>query len=70
VKKGSGVRDTAKWHNGIIPEAVRKIKERAESLVSHSYTLIETTVLLIGEARQLIAQTRAKKLNFRAATRL
>jgi hypothetical protein len=61
VKKISGVRDTAKWHNGMTPKAVRKITERAESLVSQSHNLIETTTLLIGEARQLIVQTKAKK---------
>jgi hypothetical protein len=51
-------------------EAACKTQEHAKLLVFQSHTLIETTRSLITEARQLIAQTRAKKLNFRAATRL
>jgi len=63
MKKSSGVRDTEKRHKGMSPDAVRKITDRAESLVSDSRLLIETTRSLINEARQLIAQTRAKKLS-------
>jgi hypothetical protein len=60
----------AAWHNAMTIEAACKAQERAKLLVFQSRTLIETTSSLISEGRQLIAQTRAKKLNFRAATRL
>jgi hypothetical protein len=70
VKKVSGIDDTAMWPSAMTIEAARETQERAKLLVFQSRILIETTSSLISEARQLIAQTRARKLNFRAATRL
>jgi hypothetical protein len=61
VKKVSGIDDTARWRNEMTIEAACKMRERAKSLVFQSRNLIETTTLLIGEARQLLAQTKAKK---------
>ena len=61
MKKTGGSRAYRELGNGMTVEPTCKTQERAKLLVLQSRTLIETASSLITDARQLVAQARAKK---------